>query len=79
MNLRTPNILIQPIRTYFLGFLFAGIFLLMFLNWSLYSEGQNIKQTVQNQEQLEAKKRWRLFSKNIYQTSRNSKRVKCVG
>ena len=56
MSQRTPNILIQPIKTYFLGFLFTGIILLMFLNWSLYSEGQNIKQTVQNQEQLEAEK-----------------------
>ncbi len=56
MTLRTPNILIQSIRTYFLGFLFSGIFLLMFLNWSLYSEGQNIKQAMQNQEQLEAEK-----------------------
>ncbi len=66
MNLRTPNILIQPIRTYFLGFLFAGIFLLMFLNWSLYSEGQNIKQTVQNQEQLEAKKEMEaVFKKHL--------------
>ncbi len=56
MSLRTPSILIQPIKTYFLGFLFAGIVLLMFLNWSLYSEGQQIKQTVQNQERLEAEK-----------------------
>jgi diguanylate cyclase (GGDEF)-like protein len=66
MNLRTPNILIQPIRTYFLGFLFAGIFLLMFLNWSLYSEGQNIKQTVQNQEQLEAKKEMEAVFKKTF-------------
>ncbi len=66
MALRTPNILIQPIRTYFLGFLFAGIFLLMFLNWSLYNEGQNIRQTVQNQEQLEAKKEMETVFKKTF-------------
>jgi hypothetical protein len=38
----------------------------MFLNWSLYSEGQNIKQTVQNQEQLEAKKEMEaVFKKHL--------------
>ena len=61
MAIRTPTILIQSIKTYFLGFLFIGIVLLMFLNWSLYSEGQNIKQTLQTQEQLEAKKEMKVI------------------
>lgn len=56
MALRTASILIQPIRTDFLGLLLASFDLLIFLNGSLYSEGQNIKQTLQNQEQLQAEK-----------------------
>lgn len=56
MALRTASILIQPIRTDFLGLLLASFDLLIFLNGSLYSEGQNIKQTLQNQEQLQVEK-----------------------
>lgn len=56
MALRIKKILIQPLKVYFLSFLLAGLVLLMFLNWSLYNEGQKIQQTVRIQAEAEAKK-----------------------
>jgi len=43
---RLQKVLTQPINVYFVTFLVTGVFILLFLIWSLYSQSQNIQQTV---------------------------------
>ncbi|WP_019555799.1 EAL domain-containing protein [Thiomicrorhabdus arctica] len=72
MALGTKNFLIQPLKVYFLSFLFTGLVLLLFLNWSLYNEGQKIQQTVHKQAQVEAKKEMTAIFKKTLSELRHS-------
>jgi len=53
--LQTPKVLIRSIKFYFTLFLVVGVGLLLFVDYTLYKEGQNIRQTVENQTQIESR------------------------
>ena len=52
--MNTPKYFIKSIRFYFTLFLVFSVLLLLFVDLTLYREGQNIRETVQNQSQIEA-------------------------
>jgi len=52
--LKAPQFLIKSIRVYFGLFLIIGLVLLLFVDLTLYSQGQNIRETVDKQSKLEA-------------------------
>ncbi|QCU90615.1 bifunctional diguanylate cyclase/phosphodiesterase [Thiomicrorhabdus sediminis] len=54
--MQTPKFLIRSIRFYYLAFSLIGLFILLFVDYTLYSRGQDIQKTVAEQTQLEAQK-----------------------
>jgi len=52
--LKAPQLLIKSIRFYFGLFLIIGLMLLLFVDLTLYSQGQDIRQTVEKQSKFEA-------------------------
>ncbi|MEA1990048.1 MAG: bifunctional diguanylate cyclase/phosphodiesterase [Pseudomonadota bacterium] len=52
--MKAPLFLIKSIRFYFGLFLIIGLVLLLFVDLTLYSQGQNIRETVDKQSNLEA-------------------------
>jgi len=52
--LNTPQFFIRPIKLYFVIFLTIGFSLLLFIDLTLFKEGENIRETVKNQSQVEA-------------------------
>mgnify|MGYP000318386934 CR=1 FL=1 len=54
--MKLSKYLIRPIRYYFSLFLVLSVFVLLLVDLTLYYEGENIRQTVKAQSQLEAQK-----------------------